>query len=444
MEAGVRGIPAFCLKSRENEAKTRESGGEMRKLFILYGPQGAGKTTFVQENKLDEFSVSADEVRRMFSRYVPALDGDKVLIAGEHLQRLTRRIVQEQADNLMFLGSPVIIDAVNASPRSRSQWEALADSHGYDVLAVDFTQVSREELLSRNLKRGGDRIPDIESFLDRFDSVPPPQTITPAQMLDCFKTCQVDLGNRPVRVVGDVQSCGGALEQAVAELGTPGAKWIFVGDLFDRGPDAGKVWKILCSVDNVVITGNHEKSLLNALKGRGTKSATEESVKQLLTAGATRQQLEDWYRSTVPFYDFRVGGTPATPSVSKVPGTKSGAEKRPGAREYFVSHGGVYPETIREIRRTGYCDLPDDYFIFGVGTRANTYRRRYEFKNFPEMGDHEIVQLHGHRNESRENFVNPGVIDLESGVEKDGWLSVYAIDGVTGEGQIHKYHEPRD
>lgn len=131
----------------------------MRKLFILYGPQGAGKTTFVQENKLDEFSVSADEVRRMFSRYVPALDGDKVLIAGEHLQRLTRRIVQEQADNLMFLGSPVIIDAVNASPRSRSQWEALADSHGYDVLAVDFTQVSREELLSRNLKRGGTGFP---------------------------------------------------------------------------------------------------------------------------------------------------------------------------------------------------------------------------------------------------------------------------------------------
>ena len=104
-------------------------------------------------------------------------------------------------------------------------------------------------------------------------------------------------------------------------------------------------------------------------------------MKQLLTAGATRQQLEDWYRSTVPFYDFRVGGTPVTPSVSEVPGTKSGPEKRPGAHEYFVSHGGVYPETIREIRRTGYCDLPDDYFIFGVGTRANTYRRRYEFKN---------------------------------------------------------------
>lgn len=415
----------------------------MRKLFILYGPQGSGKTTFVQENHLEEFSVNADEIRRLFSRYIPSLDGEKVLVAGEHLQRLTRRIVQEQADNLMFLGSPVIIDAVNASPRSRSQWEALADSHGYDVLAVDFTQVSREELLNRNEKRGGDKIPDIESFLDRFDAVPPPQTITPDQMLDCFKTCQVDLGTRPVRVVGDVQSCGGALEQAVNELGAADAKWIFVGDLFDRGPDAGKVWKLLKTLDHVVVTGNHEKSLLNALKGRGTKTATEDSMKQLLTAGATRQQLEDWYRSTVPFYDFRVGDDSGLTGERREKCGPAGVAPHTGAKEFFVSHGGVYPGTIREIRETGYCDLPDDYFIFGVGTRGNTYRRRYEFRNFPEMGDDKIVQLHGHRNEGKDNFVNPGVIDLESGVEKDGWLSVYAIDGKTGEGKIHKYKEAR-
>ncbi|WP_229770054.1 AAA family ATPase [Mobiluncus porci] len=387
-------------------------------MFILYGPQGSGKTTFVQENQLAEFSVSADEIRRLFSRYIPATDGGQVLIAGEHLQRLARRIVSEQADNLMFLGSPVIIDAVNASERSRAGWHALADSHGYDVLAVDFTQVSREELISRNDRRGGDKIPDIESFLDRFASVPPPQTITPSQMLDCFKTFQIDLGNRPVVVVGDVQSCGEALGKAVEELGTPDTKWVFVGDLFDRGPDAGKVWRLLKTLDAVVVTGNHEKSLLNALKGRGTKTATDVTMKQLLTAGATRPQLEDWYRSTVPFYDFKTAG-----------------------KEFFVSHGGVLPSTIREIRETGRCDLPDDYFIFGVGTRANTYRRRYEFRNFEEMGDSELVQLHGHRNEGRENFVLPGVIDLESGVEKDGWLSVYAIDGTSGQGEIRKYRE---
>ena len=76
-----------------------------------------------------------------------------------------------------------------------------------------------------------------------------------------------------------------------------------------------------------------------------------------------------------------------------------------------------------------------------MGTRANTYRRRYEFRNFAEMSSDTVTQLHGHRNEGRDNHVNPGVIDLESGVEKDGWLSVYAIDGASGEGQIHKFFE---
>lgn len=400
--------------------ETHESGDIMRKMFILYGPQGAGKTTFVRENHLEDCTVNADAIRLAFSRYVPATDGQKVLAVGEHLQRLVRRIVQEQAESLMFLGSPVIIDAVNASQRARAQWHSLADSYGYDVLTVDFTAVPRAELIARNQARGGDKVADIESFLDRFAALIPPQTITPQQMLDCFQTRQLDLGNRPVVVVGDVQSCGEALGQAVAELGTPDTKWVFVGDLFDRGSNAGKVWQLLQGLDSAVVVGNHERALLNAVKGREVKPATKTTLQQLLAVGATKTELGDWYRSTVPFYDFRTGG-----------------------REFFVSHGGVLPATIRQIRATGRCDLPDDYFIFGVGTRGNTYRCRREFKNFPELGDSEIVQLHGHRNEAKENFVHPGVINLESGVERDGWLSVYAIDGATGAGEIHTFREPR-
>lgn len=398
--------------------ETRESGEIMRKMFILYGPQGAGKTTFVRENHLESCSVNADQIRAAFSRYIPCLDGGEVLVVGEHLQRLVRRIASEQAENLMFLGSPVIIDAVNASQRARAQWYSLAQSYGYDVLIVDFTSATRTELIARNQARGGDKVADIESFLDRFAALIPPQTITPGQMLDCFQTRQVDLGNRPVVVVGDVQSCGEALGQAVATLGTPETKWVFVGDLFDRGPDAGKVWRLLANLDAAVVTGNHEKALLNAIKGREVKPATKTTLQQLLATGATKNELVDWYRSTVPFYDFHTGG-----------------------REFFVSHGGVLPATIREIRVTGRCDLPDDYFVFGVGTRGNTYRRRHEFKNFPGLSDPEIVQLHGHRNEDTDNFVHPGVINLESGVERDGWLSVYAIDGASGVGEIHTFRE---
>lgn len=39
----------------------------MRKLVILRGAQGCGKSTFIKENNLERFTLSADQIRLMYS-----------------------------------------------------------------------------------------------------------------------------------------------------------------------------------------------------------------------------------------------------------------------------------------------------------------------------------------------------------------------------------------
>lgn len=39
----------------------------MRKLFILRGAMGSGKSTFIKDNKLEDYTLNADKIRLMYN-----------------------------------------------------------------------------------------------------------------------------------------------------------------------------------------------------------------------------------------------------------------------------------------------------------------------------------------------------------------------------------------
>ena len=92
-------------------------------------------------------------------------------------------------------------------------------------------------------------------------------------------------------VIGDVHGCRAELEQLLGELGyelrrdesdrpvdavpPAGRKAVFVGDLVDRGPDSPGVLRLVMGMvaagHALCVPGNHEKKLVNALRGRNVQ-----------------------------------------------------------------------------------------------------------------------------------------------------------------------------
>ena len=61
----------------------------MRKLFILRGAMGSGKSTFIKDNKLEDYTLNADKIRLMYNSFemtinyremIPQFNNNKVLI----------------------------------------------------------------------------------------------------------------------------------------------------------------------------------------------------------------------------------------------------------------------------------------------------------------------------------------------------------------------------
>ena len=221
-------------------------------------------------------------------------------------------------------------------------------------------------------------------------------------------------------LVGDIQGAGDELQELIAKvpggLDSPHNFWIFVGDLFDRGTTPVTVYNtLLPERKNVVIVqGNHEIAVRRASLGTfnyDKPDDTIETLRQLEEAGITKRAVrEELINRSVPFFAFTVG-----------------------AREHWVSHGGVIPAVLDAVTAapgryvTGL--LADEVLCRGTN---NTERALYGKTNYRVFADEldtacarrGIVQWFGHRHEKRMEGMSPldfeAIRPLESGVEHRG------------------------
>lgn len=419
----------------------------MRKLILLRGAQGTGKTMITRTYR--PLVVSFDDFRELYAPYIPTLDGDESLVLTNSAQKKVVRAAFEAAEERMRLGSTVIVDNMNLRQKDQKDWVGLAKKYQYEVLLLDVQgDVSDEELLRRNFLRGHKQVPApallASAAIGRERNIHPSiREITRAELADEVeghtKWEDFDAYDRVV-VVGDIQSCADALSQAVADQADDGntrTAWVFIGDLFDRGPDAGRVFAELeglradrsdAFLDVFLIEGNHETNMRQIILGTAEKGQFKDartSREQIHAAGYNDDDILELLSQTVPFKSFHFGG-----------------------KNFFACHGGVDGRTTIGGRRLEL--LPDYFFINGVTDRAETYKRRTTWEH---VGEHlaadpkqrEVIQLHGHRNgsfddERRPEDAIPGVYNLEQGVEHGGHLAVTVIDR-DGEVTIHRHAE---
>lgn len=416
----------------------------MRKLILLRGAQGTGKTTLTKAYR--QLVVSFDDFRELYAPHVPTLDGHESLVLTSSAQKKVVRAAFEAAEERMRLGATVIVDNMNLRQKDQKDWVGLAKKYQYEVLLVDAQgDVDDDELLRRNRMRGHKRLPTeallASAALGRERHIHPTiREISPAELayeIEDHAGWEVFDDHDRMIVVGDIQSCGDALAQAVSEhsgdLKVKSA-WVFIGDLFDRGPDAGLVFGLIDTLVNdenedvILIEGNHETNMRQVILGTAEKGQFKDartSREQIHAAGYTDEDILALLDTARPFMRFYFAGS-----------------------HFFACHGGVSDRTAfldRELHL-----LPDYHFINGVSDRAETYRRRTTWDHVGEdLADlgmaHQSIQFHGHRNGGFDNErlpedAVPGVYNLEQGVEHGGHLAVALIDR-DGQVAIRRYTE---
>lgn len=375
----------------------------MRVLLLLRGSAGCGKSTWIEQNGLKPYAISADEIRMMCSS--PALGADGKEFINPANDMYVWDTLYDILERRMRNGDFTVVDATNSKTSEMNKYKNLCEKYKYRIYCVDFTDIPIEETKRRNkLRPEIKQVPEeaIDRMYSRFETQKIPSGITAIKPNELEKIWlrTIDLSEyKAIHHIGDIHGCYTALKEYIDTDG--GLKddefYIFLGDYIDRGLENVEVLKFLMSIYNnpnvMLLEGNHERWLQAYGNGRIASSKEFELVtkSQLEQSGIDKKEIRKFYRrmGQCAYYTYK-------------------------GKTVLASHGGLskIPEcltllsTSTLIRGAGnYKDSDECDACFAACTSDNVY------------------QIHGHRNVRNSPIqVNEKVFNLEGGVEMGGCL----------------------
>lgn len=381
----------------------------MRILLLLRGSAGCGKSTWIEQNGLKPYTLSADDIRLLCQSPIMTVDGT------EAISQDNDSVVWKTLFNLLEVrmknGEFTVIDATNSKTAEINRYKEMCSTYRYRIYCVDFTDIPIAEVKRRNRNREPlKRVPDsvIDKMYSRFatQKIPSGVTVIKPDELDTIWMRQFDLSEyKKIHHIGDIHGCNTALQEYLSDNG--GIKddemYIFVGDYIDRGIENADVVKFLISIMNrknvLMLEGNHERWLwLWANDCTGHSKEFELITKpQLEEAGIDKKDVRQLYRKFGQCawykYDDKV---------------------------FLVTHAGL------STMPSNMSFIATEQMIKGVGGYSDFEKIA---ETFTKTADSNVYQIHGHRNTKRLSIrVNDRVFNLEGAVEFGGELRCVQVD----------------
>ena len=341
----------------------------MKKLLILNGVMGSGKSTFIKQNHLEDFVISSDELRIKMAGFDMSENG---LVISQKKDRQVWKVLYEMLETRMEMGLFTVVDAMHLHTRDFKKYKELADLYGYEIYVKRF-EVSLDELLQRNVERESyKQIPEnvIIKKYETFTNQVLPEYITVIDSVDELLPIPEGLdAYENVYCVGDIHNNADKLEPIVEEIeDNQNILYIFTGDIFDRGPKPYETMLLigeLLKLDNVrFVQGNHERHVRNYVKGTTnyTNQFKNTTLDKILEKTQDTTILNDLVDRLEEFIYFRFRG-----------------------ETYFVCHAGVSALPKNMLYLAGQnCE-------YGTGDYGTEVDELWE-KNMSGM-----TQVHGHR-----------------------------------------------
>ena len=384
----------------------------MRTLLLLRGIQASGKSTWIKENNLEPYTLSADNIRLNIANPVLLEDGSYEI--SQKYNKVTWELLYKYLEMRMQNGDFTIVDATHSDIKLLNKYKDLANTYKYTMYCLEF-DIPLEEALKRNKERDNYKyVP--ERVIERtYETIKKneklPSALKKIESIDeiiNFYTADVNQYEKVV-IIGDIHSCAEPLKEVLKDFNEE-TLYIFVGDYFDRGIQPVETFNIMLDLlekpNVILIEGNHEEKSMKKFiydEEKYTKSFEETTLLPLLKeydVDYVRASLKKIYKKLRQCFAFEFrgkkflcthGGLPLVPKLTLV----SAKEMIHGVGKYETEIGEIYSENYKK----GLCQG--------------------------------FIQVHGHRG------VNDGQFSycLEDRVEFGGELKVLTINN---EGKIKK------
>lgn len=248
----------------------------MRYLVLMIGSPSSGKSTWIKENNLEEFTISPDNIRVMLQSPDIDIYGRKFI--SQKNDKEVWDLVLNITEKRMKRGELIVIDATNSSTKLINKYNTLTKKYRYRIIGIDFRDVPLEQLLKQNRNRHPEykRVPEdvIHKMYMRL------QNLSISKKVELFpRTIKFDeiikqksifdfSKYTKINFFGDIHGCFKEFKKSYESLQEDNCYNIFVGDYFDRftnKEEVGELLKYLLSLpkeNNLFLTGNHEKNYI--------------------------------------------------------------------------------------------------------------------------------------------------------------------------------------
>ena len=384
----------------------------MRTLLLLRGAQASGKSTWVTENNLEPYTLSADKIRLNIAN--PILNEDGSIEISQKNNKLTWELLYKYLEMRMGNGDFTIIDATHSDIKLMNKYRDLANTYKYTIYYLEF-DTPLEECLKRNRERVGYKyVPEkvIERTWETIkNNEKLPSVLKKINSIDeiiNFYTADVN-EYKKVIIIGDIHSCAEPLKEVLKDFSEENL-YVFVGDYFDRGIQAVETFKIMLDLlektNVILIEGNHENNSVKKFinnEEKYTKSFDETTLQPLLKEFELeyiKTGLKKIYKRLRQCFTFEFRG-----------------------KKFLCTHGGL--PLVPKLALVSAKEM-----IKGVGRYETEIGEVYS-KNYKKGLCQDFIQVHGHRG------INDGEYSycLEGRVEFGGELKVLTIDN---DGNIEK------
>lgn len=369
----------------------------MRTLLLFRGAPGCGKSTFIEQNGLKPYTLSADDIRLLVSSPLMTRYGNMTFNPDN--DAFVWRMLMQMLEKRMENGEFTVIDATNSKTSEMNKYKDLGNTYKYRIYCIDMTSLPIEECKARNMQREPlKRVPEeaIDKMYARFatQKIPTGITVLKPDELNKIWMRPIDLSqyNR-IHHIGDTHGSCTVLKEYIN--GNGGIKddefYIFLGDYIDRGIENVEILKYLLEIyqkpNVLLLEGNHERWLWTWANDATAKSKEFElgTRPQLDASDIDKRDIRKLYRKFAQCAYYTYHG-----------------------KTVLVTHGGLsrMPENLTMISTR--------QLIHGAGNYndCDFIAERFH-KTSPE-----ILQIHGHRNTKGMPFQTyDNVVNLEGGVE---------------------------